>query len=154
MGGIWLYQVRGRSAPDASPLQPVPSRSPVKEVFDKYKLLGTFAWDCSKPVSRSNLYYVNRLLDGDRVQREQMSGPTNRDFVIFIDGAWEVKPNEVAVSGMREGKRQEILWRIERNADGMRMRGVEASWDGKKLISGEKVTESGRETPWLNRCGD
>jgi TIR domain len=164
IGGIWLYQMRGptpRSAPDSSSLQPAQGRAevlvphtPVKDVFEKHKLLGIFAWDCAKPASKSNLYFVSRLLDGDRVQRERMSGPTNRDFVMFIDKASEVNPNEVLVSGMREGKPQEILWRIERNADGMRMRGVEASWDGKKLISGEKITDSGRETPWMNRCGD
>jgi TIR domain len=164
MGGIWLYQMRGpipRSAPDPSSLQPAQGRAeapvshtPVKEVFEKHKLLGIFASDCGKPASKSNLYYVSRLLDGDRVQREVMSGPTNRDFVIVIDKGSEVKPNEVLVSGTREGKPQEILWRIERNADGIRMRGLEASWDGKKLISGGKVTDSGRETAWLNRCGD
>lgn len=164
IGGVWLYQMRGptlRSAPDSLALQPAQGRTemlvphtPVKEVFEKHKLLGIFAWDCGRPASKSNLYFVSRLLDGDRVQRERMSGPTNRDFVMFIDKASEVNPNEVLVSGMREGKPQEILWRIERNADGVRMRGVEASWDGKKLISGEKMTDGGRETPWINRCGD
>ena len=164
IGGIWLYQMRGptpQSASEVSSPQPAQGRAevlvphtPVKEVFEKHKLLGVFAWDCGRPASSSNLYFVSRLLDGDRVQRERMSGPTNRDFVMFIDKASEVKPNEILVSGMREGKPQEILWRIERNADGMRMRGVEASWDGKKLISGEKITDSGRETPWMNRCGD
>ena len=29
----------------------------VKEVFEKHGLLGTWAWDCSKPASRSNYYY-------------------------------------------------------------------------------------------------
>jgi len=131
------------------------AQTSVKAVFEKHNLLGTFARDCTKPASKNNLYYLNRLIDADHVQRDQMSGTTTRDFVIFIDKAAEVKPNEIAVSGMREGKPQEILWRIERTpgGDGMRVRGVEASWDGKKLIAGGKVPDTGREAPWLNRCG-
>jgi hypothetical protein len=62
--------------------------------------------------------------------------------------------NEIAVSGMRDGKPTDMIWRIERAAggDGMRVRAVEASWGGQKLISGEKVPGSGREVSWLNRC--
>src|SRR6266496_3071655 len=29
----------------------------VPEVFQKYNLIGTFAWDCSKPASPNNLYF-------------------------------------------------------------------------------------------------
>src|ERR1700730_16452112 len=63
MGGIWLYQMRGpipRSAPDPSSLQPAQGRAeapvshtPVKEVFEKHKLLGIFASDRGKPPSTS-----------------------------------------------------------------------------------------------------
>jgi hypothetical protein len=58
-----------------------PTQSSVKAIFEKYNLLGTFAWDCSKPASKDNFYYVHRLLDADHVQRDQMSGPTQRDWL-------------------------------------------------------------------------
>jgi hypothetical protein len=35
----------------------------------------------------------------------------------------------------------------------MRAQGIEASWDGKKLISGGKWANGGGEVPWLVRCG-
>jgi Tfp pilus assembly protein PilF len=135
------------------PLPPVTLGGSVKAIFEKHNLLGIFAADCGKPVSKDNLYYVNRLLDADHVQRDQMSGPTMRDFVIFIDQAGEMNSSEVAVSGTRDGKPTNIIWRIERAAGGTRVQAVEASWGGQKLISGEKVPGSGREVPWLNRCG-
>jgi len=49
----------------------------VKDIFEKYGLLGNFAWDCGKPSNPSNNWqYVNRLIDADRVQRDLMTGPT------------------------------------------------------------------------------
>jgi hypothetical protein len=47
------------------------------EIFQKHNLIGIFAWDCGKPASESNLYFVNRVLDASRIQRDQMSGPTS-----------------------------------------------------------------------------
>src|ERR1700704_6219590 len=91
------------------------AQTSVKAVFEKHKLLGAFAWDCSKPASKNNLYYVNWLLDGDRVQRDQMSGPTTRDWVAFLDKAAEMKANEFALSGTRDGKPTDGIWRIEPN---------------------------------------
>ena len=76
----------------------------VKALFEKHDLLGNLAWDCSKPASKSNLRYVHRALDGDRVQREQLSGPTGRDWVVVIDKASEARPNEIAVSGTSTGR--------------------------------------------------
>jgi tetratricopeptide (TPR) repeat protein len=126
----------------------------IKALFEKHNLLGIFAWDCGKPASKENLYYVNRLLDGDRVQRDQMSGPTNRDSVIFIDKAAEMNSNEIAVSGMRDDKPTDIIWRIEQNSGraGMRVLGVEASWGGQKLISDGKLSATGKDVPWAYRC--
>src|SRR5678816_779850 len=34
--------------------------SGVKTIFEKYKLIGTFAADCSKPASPNNLHYIHR----------------------------------------------------------------------------------------------
>jgi tetratricopeptide (TPR) repeat protein len=126
----------------------------VKAVFEKHNLLGFFAPDCSKPVSKDNLYYVNRML-GDFVQTDQMSGATARDFFMVIDNAGEMSATEIVVTGTRDGRPLHMLWRFERAAGGagMRVRAAEVSWDGKKLVSGQRRTSSGREMPWLQRCG-
>jgi hypothetical protein len=130
------------------------AQTSVKSVLEKHNLLGTFAMDCSKPASKNNLYFVNRAIDADHVQRDQMSGTTTRDLIIYIDKAAELKPNEIAVSGTRDGKPTDGVWRIERKGDSMRAQGIEASWDGKKQISGGKWANGGGEVPWLNRCGE
>jgi hypothetical protein len=94
------------------------------------------------------------LLDGDHVQIDQMSTPTNRDFVILTDKAGEMNSNEIVVSGMRDGKPTHMLWRVERAAsgDGIRVRAIEASWGREKLIS-QGIAGSGQDWPWLLRCG-
>lgn len=69
-----------------------------------------------------------------------MSGPTTRDFVSFIDRATERKPNEIEISGTRDGKPTSSIWRIEKK----RIMPLEVTWDGKK------VTGGGR---WIDRCG-
>jgi hypothetical protein len=157
MGGIWLYQMRGptpQSAPDLSSRQPAQGRAEtLKEAFEKHNLLGTFAVDCTKFASKANPYFVNRLIDADHVRRDQMSGPTIPDVVIMIDKISEVRPNELEWSGARDGKPIDGVWRIERKGDSMRAQGIEASWDGKKLISGSKWANGGGEVPWLVRCG-
>lgn len=121
----------------------------VLEIFQKHNLIGTYAFDCSKPASEGNLYFVNRLLDASRVQRDQMSGPTSRDAVTIIEEASETKPNEILLRGTRDGQPTEILWRLE----GTRQLGVEVTLAGRKAISGGRIVSTGREAPWLNKCG-
>jgi hypothetical protein len=125
------------------------AQASVKGLFEKYHLLGTFATDCSKSASDDNYYYTNRLLSDGAVQRDRMSGPTKRDIVVFFNQATEVAPNQISVSGTRDGKPTDSIWRVE----GTRMLIVESSWDGKKQIEGGKVVANGRDWPWLNRCG-
>ena len=124
----------------------------VKAVFEKHHLLGFFAPDCSKPASKGNLYYLNRML-GDFVQTDQMSGTADRDFFMVLDNAGEMGANEIVVTGTRDGKPTQMLWRVEHaGVAGVRVRVAEVSWDGKKLVSGQRRTSSGREMPWLQRC--
>jgi hypothetical protein len=101
-----------------------PQAASIKDIFEKYDLLGTFAWDCSRPSSANNWYYVNRLLDADHVQRDLMTGPTTRQWVTVLDKASELKLNEVMVSGWITGALEgsavenepvDGVWRIERN---------------------------------------
>jgi hypothetical protein len=132
---------------------PASAQSSVKAVFEKHGLLGTFAFDCSKPATKSNLYYINRVIDADHLQRDRMTGPTTREWVALIDKATEVKPNEIAVSGTRADKPIDGVWRVERKGDDVRVLIVESSFDGKKSVSGGKVVANGRDWPWQNKCG-
>ena len=120
----------------------------VKTVFEKYNLLGTFSWDCSKPASKDNQYFVNRVVDADHVQRDQMSGETTRDAVTIIDKAAGLGPNELSVSGTREGQPAEGIWRVENN----RQIGTEVTIGGKKVISAGRYVGSGRNVQWLVKC--
>ena len=56
----------------------------VKATFEKHGLLGTFSRHCSRPAAPDNLYFVNRLLDADHVQRDAMEGPTTRPWYLLI----------------------------------------------------------------------
>jgi hypothetical protein len=132
---------------------PASAQSSVKAVFEKNGLLGTFAFDCTKPASKSNSYWVNRAIDDGHVQRDQMSGTTTREWIAIIDKAAEAKPNEIALSGTRDDKPTEGVWRIERKGDDLRVQIVESSFNGKKLITGGKWLAYGRDWPWINKCG-
>jgi hypothetical protein len=120
----------------------------VKEVFEKHKLIGTFAIDCSQPASGRNAYYVHRLLNADTLQRDIMDGPTNRAFLVIIDKATESGANEISVSGTRDGKPFTSIYRIEPN----RMHVRESTEQGKVLITGGRWAHNNAEFPWAYRC--
>jgi hypothetical protein len=120
----------------------------VKEIFEKYNLLGYWAVDCSKPASNSNLFYVNRILGTDAVQRDEMVDEGKRSSLAIIDAAIAVGPNEIMLNGTRDGKPVEATWWIEAN----RQRATEVTIDGQKVISNGRNVASGREVPWTNKC--
>jgi hypothetical protein len=124
----------------------------VKEILEKYKLLGTFSYDCSQPADKRNFYYVNRLLDADHVQRDEMSGPTTRNRVIILDKAEELKPNEIKLSGsIVDGVSSvTVVWHIEPN----RMLQWESTHDGKPIIRNGIFLDTQYKMPYLNWCGD
>jgi hypothetical protein len=135
-------------ATGAAGLKPVQAQDgSIKRLFEKYNLLGTFAWDCSKPASINNIYYVQRLIDADHVQREQISGPTKREWSVILDRAVEVKRNEIAGSGILSGRVQgrdfvnrpaSAVWHVEPN----RMLQWEGVVDGQMTIKGGRATDS------------
>jgi Caspase domain len=135
--------------PSAAVTPSVPARASgsVKEIFEKYNLLGTLAFDCSKPVSRENRYYFHRLIDADRVQRDMMSGPATRDFTVIIERATELRPSEIALGGKRDGEPVESVYRVEPT----RARVMESTAAGRKEISGGRFVNGG-DTPWMNKC--
>src|SRR5712692_1269086 len=135
---------------------PAAQAASVKEIFEKYNLLGTFAWDCSRPPSPdNNWYYVNRLIDADHVRRDFMTGPSTRPWVVVFDKAVELRPNEIMVSGLLTGRiigktveRAPVdgVWRIEPN----RIQQWSSTFEGKPLISGGRLDN--REMPWNHKC--
>jgi hypothetical protein len=122
----------------------------VKEVFEKYNQLGTFAWDCSKPPSRDNRYYLNRAIDANQVQRDEMTGPETREHVTIIDKAEPLGPNEFSLSGQRDERPAEGVWRVENN----RQLAIEVTLDGKKVISDGKTVATRQPVPWTSKCAN
>jgi hypothetical protein len=121
----------------------------VKAIFEKYELLGTFAWDCSKPPdANNNWFFVNRVLDADHVQRDFMDSPTSRAWFTIIDQASESGQGEISLRGTRDGQRGDSVWRIEKN----RMLQWAATQAGKQIISGGRWVATGKDMPWLNKC--
>jgi hypothetical protein len=145
---IFVLSALGLGLPSPSP---APAQNgAVKAIFEKYDLLGMFAWDCSKPPdTNNNWFFVDRLLDADHVQRDFMDSPTSRAWFTIIDQASETGQGEISVSGIRDGQRNDSVWRIEKS----RMLQWSAVTFGKPTISGGRWLATGKDMPWLNKCG-
>ena len=124
----------------------------VKDIFEKYKLLGTFSYDCTKPADKKNFYYVNRVVDADHVERDEMTGPTTRSRVIMLDKAEELKPNEIKLSGsiVDGASSVTLVWHIESN----KMLQWESTHDGKPIVRDGVFLDTQYKMPFLNRCGN
>jgi class 3 adenylate cyclase len=131
------------------------------KAIEKYSLLGTFAWDCGKPPATSNRYFLHRMLEGDRLQREQMSGPATRDWVTIIDRIEQASSTELALRGMFTGHLRtrtgirEIenrpafgTWRMESS----RFKIWDSVVDNEKTVIDGHFTNGGAEVPWTNKC--
>ncbi len=120
-----------------------------REVFEQHGLLGTFAVDCTRPVSPQNHYTYFRALDGGRVQIDLMIGPQQRQYAYVIDHAEALGPNEVVISMANPQLRLDLRYRVENG----RLRTMEsARRDGAVVVRGGMFTATKRPTPWLNRC--
>jgi tetratricopeptide (TPR) repeat protein len=153
-------QVTASAARPAAPLAPSAALAAapavatrmvtVRELFEKYDLIGTFAADCSMPVSEKNQYIVHRV-NSDFVQRDSMIDSSTRADASLIDSATEPAPNELDVAMTNErGRTNEVMrlgyrqWRLMESARD----------DGERLISGGRATQGARlESPWLKKCG-
>ena len=119
----------------------------VKDVFEKLDLIGRYAIDCKQPNTDQNLYIVHRL-EGDRVRREQFTGPNNRQFSMLVEQARQSKPSEITYTGQREDGRYTSIMRL----DGKRMRVMESTKEGSGgVIAGGRLT-NGRDVPWFEKC--
>jgi hypothetical protein len=121
----------------------------LSELFERHELIGVFAADCGSLTTKTNPYFVTRVLDQTHVQDDKMIGPTTRDFAIIFDQAHEITADEIAVSGARDdGQRTESVWRLEDR----RVHVVENSLSGQKVIAGGKWVSNGQNLPWLSKC--
>jgi PAN domain len=119
-----------------------------KEVFEKRGLLGTFATDCSKPVSGSNHYIVFRAIDGERIQSDTMLGPTERGSVYVGEVATESGPNLLTIHGvMYETRRLTYTLLV----DGKRWRSQLMFLDNGENSVMDGLWQ-GKETPWYTKC--
>jgi hypothetical protein len=140
----------GLSAALALGAPPALAQTSATAMFEKHKLLGTFAWDCSKPAADNNMYYVLRAADGGSVQYDQMNSPTNRQVMIFFDQVLAPKPDEIAITGRTgAGKPTTMLWRIDQT----RVLRLEMSVGDEKWIAGGRYVNNGNQVPTLNKCG-
>lgn len=123
----------------------------VQQVFEKYGLIGTWAWDCSRPPDRNNWVFINRAVDANTVQRDYMKSATERGWYATLTQATPLGPTEVRVAGARDGHiKVDGIWRVEAN----RMFQWEATQDGKKTIAnGRYVAGNGAQLQALNKCG-
>jgi opacity protein-like surface antigen len=122
----------------------------VKEVFEKYGLLGTFARDCSQPASTSNGYIVYRAIDAGHVQRDTMTGPTQREYIYIADTAAGMGPNEIEVVGTTTaGKPFSYTLRL----DGPRHRVMTWTEGGVvSVVDGIWKEKNNYPMPWVTKC--
>jgi len=122
----------------------------VKDIFEKYGLLGTWSADCTKPVSKENRHAVYRVLDADHVQREVLSDPTIQGSLSVADRASEAGPNEVAISWVDDHGRTDNVVRVEAN----RFRLWHSTREtGEKLVVEGIEVDDKAATLWIQKCG-
>lgn len=126
------------------------SAASVKEIFENYGLLGTFAEDCTKAASTDNGYVIYRAIDAAHVQRDTMNSKTNRIYVYIADAASGTGPNEIKVGGTTtDGKPYSYAVRI----DGQRHRIMTWTEGGvTSIVDGIWKDGNNYEMPWVTRC--
>jgi len=122
----------------------------VQEVMQKYGVIGTFASNCTSPISNQNPRAVYSVVDANRVQYELLTGAAERASVGVLDAAVEISPNVLGVSYLGQRGRINIVYRIEGN----RLRlWTSSREDGRRLVVDGRYWPEDVETPWLTRCG-
>jgi hypothetical protein len=122
----------------------------VREVFEKYNLFGVFTRDCTKPPSKDNPYFVNRLIDDSHAQRDFMTDPMTREWSAIIDKAVELTPDKLTISGTLNGQDAEGIWRIETNG----VQQLHVKLAGKTIIDDGRATATGSKVPLFNKCAE
>lgn len=162
---IWVSPndaVRRKCAPlsdKADPAAPAPrvetapaspaSTETAAAIFQRLKLIGKFAPDCSKPASDGNQHIVYRVagFNRERVLREQFGNKPGLKVVVLRAFT---EQNLVSFAAVREDNKPILsLWRVE----GSRYRALRTAVDGNDVIKDGVLLAQGRETFWQNYCG-
>ena len=115
----------------------------------QWGILGTWALQCDKPVSRANAYLIYRA-EGDRVVHDRDFGDTRDSFpvesvTILSDGTVKLRVNFTSFNQVRE-------WAMLRAPDGR----IRVVWNqavgGDFSVKDSRNTKSGNEMPWQTRC--
>jgi opacity protein-like surface antigen len=128
---------------------PAANAASVKDLFERYGLIGTWAFDCSQPASEQNPYLFYRLVDAEHVARDTMNSPTNRVNASVADFLVESNPNEVVMGVKTARGRTNLTVRIERK----RIRTFQSTRDnGEKVVVNGRFLDRNTETLWFNKC--
>jgi len=129
---------------------PAAQAASVQAMFERYGLIGTWAFDCSQPASQQNPYIFYRVIDADHVARDTMNSPTNRVNASIADFLIESNPNEVVIVVKTERGSTNLTVRLERK----RMRTFQSTRDtGEKVIVNGRFNGRDTETLWYSKCG-
>jgi hypothetical protein len=122
----------------------------LQQLFERYGLIGTWAFDCKQPASEQNPYIFYRVLDSEHVARDTMNSPTNRINASVAEFLVESNPNEVVIVVKTEQGTTNLTVRMERK----RMRTFQSTRDsGEKVIVNGRFTARDAETLWYSKCG-
>ena len=123
-----------------------PSQGGVREVLEKFGMLGTWSVDCGKGTSPGDTYSIYRALDELRVQRDIVVGKELRPGT--VEAAVEAGPNELVVTWVWE-PREVVRLRM----DGNRWRQMDGTVNGKKYLAEGVYTADLRSTRTELRLG-
>jgi hypothetical protein len=122
----------------------------LQALFERYGMVGTWAFNCSQPASEQNPYIFYRVVDPEHVARDTQNSPTNRINVSVAEFLVESNPNEVVIVVKTEQGRTNLTVRLDRK----RMRTFQSTRDsGEKVIVNGRFTANDAETLWYSKCG-
>jgi hypothetical protein len=121
----------------------------VQALFERYGMIGSWAFNCSLPASEQNPYIFYRVIDPEHVARDTQNNPTNRVNASVAEFLVESNPNEVVIVVKTERGRTNLTVRLERK----RMRTFQSTRDsGEKVIVNGRFTANDAETLWYSKC--
>jgi hypothetical protein len=122
----------------------------VQALFERYGMVGTWAFNCAQPASEQNPYIYYRVVDPEHVARDTQNNPANRTNASVAEFLVESNPNEVVIVVKTERGRTNLTVRLERK----RMRTFQSTRDsGEKVIVNGHFTVNDVETLWYSKCG-
>jgi hypothetical protein len=119
--------------------------------FARHGLFGTWAVDCTRPVSPANTYVVYRPLGVDSVQKLESIVPGVTSDVGAAEAMVDAATDELLITWrtVQEGR---IINRVRLRPGRMQL--FESTRDnGEKLSADGRRVRDNSENPWFNKCG-